>query len=171
MKLNKTTLTQFSQECKDKPSRDAETVHFATWVLRTVAYSYRITVTLLFSPHPGFNPVLTRASISGFSVLQFWFQLGLHYNFSLHSPLSGLTDLVSPFKQHFCCKRCYSTKKPNPSILSGTNQLLQQYKQILPEGKGFSSLQSPQQEGTRRAMFFNNTSSERQTEKKHIKLM
>lgn len=60
--------------------------------------------------------------------------------------------------------------KPNQNILSGTHQLLQQFQKILPEGKGFSGLQSPQQEGTKRATFFNNTSSEGQTEKKHIKL-
>lgn len=52
MNLNQTSLMQFLQECKDKLSRDAETVHFATLVFRTVAYSQGITVTLLFSPYP-----------------------------------------------------------------------------------------------------------------------
>lgn len=58
---------QFLQECKDELSREAEKVHFVTLVFRTVACSQGITVTLLFSPHPDFNPVAIRASISGFS--------------------------------------------------------------------------------------------------------
>lgn len=60
------------------------------------------------------------------------------------------------------------TKTKKPSILAGASKLLQQYLQILPEGKYFSGPHSAQHECTGRAMFLNNTSSERQTEKKHI---
>lgn len=135
-----TSLTQPLQEWKDKLSREAAKVHFVTLVFKTVAHSQGITVTLLFSPHPDFNPVAIRAKILMFFMLQYLFQLGLHYNFPLHSTTAWTDCLVCSFQQNCCCRKCYSTKKakkPNRSILVGASKLFQLHQKIIPEGKGF----------------------------------
>lgn len=154
-----TSLTQFLQECKDTLSREAEKVHFVTLVFRTVAYSQGITVTLLFFPHPDFDPVAIRTNISGFSCYSYLFQLGLHYNFSLHSATAWTDCLVSSFQQNCCCRKCYSTKepkKPKQSILVGASKMFQLYQKKTPEGKGFLVPQSAQkQNASGRIMLLN----------------
>lgn len=87
---------------------------------------------LLFCPLliSDFNPAVTRASASGFPVPQCprWVPT---VSFP-HTPLFRLKGgLVSSFKQRFCCRKCYSTRKPNQSVLAGASTVLQQHQQML----------------------------------------
>lgn len=92
---------------------------------------------LLFCPSLicDFNPAVTRASVSGFPAPQ---NPSCVSTASLpHTvPLFRLTAcLVSSLKQNFCCRKCYSTRKPNQSILAGASTALQQHQQTLLKGK------------------------------------
>lgn len=105
--LNKSRVRQFFQEHKDNLSWDAETVHFTTLVFRPVAYPQGITATLSFPPIHDFNPAQPWEPLP--QVFQYISTTTSPYTV----PLFTLTDcLVYSFKQNFCCRKCYSTKKP-----------------------------------------------------------
>lgn len=122
--LLQTCMMQFLQDFENGLSRSAETGYYATLVSGAAAYSQGITVTLAL-PSTDFNPSV-RANISGFSVLQEQFELGPHYNFSLHC--------TTVWAYRFCFVS--SVKKKKESLL----QKMLQHNETKTKYSGWSKL-------------------------------